>query len=243
MRSNPKGNRRGANYVTPNKFPLPAALIFDLDGVLIDSEPLHRRAKEQALAEIGIVLPESVYDQLKGRPDEAGLREILDKIGAPEKFPQLIQRKSQLYREIHHELRAVLGSVEFIRWAKQHFRIALATSSTPRNREVGFGVLGVGDLFESVVDSGRHERPKPDPQVFQVAMRDLRLNPADCWVIEDSVNGLRAAKSAGCFAIGITTTFGAAVLSSAGAGIVVESFPELRRLLEGEVSARLQFES
>ncbi len=86
--------------------------------------------------------------------------------------------------------------------------------------------------FESVVDSGRHQRPKPDPEVFQVAMSDLGLRPADCWIIEDSLNGLRAAKSAGCFAVGITTTFGATILRAAGADIVVESFPELRELLE-----------
>jgi beta-phosphoglucomutase len=223
--------------VTIEHLRLPVALIFDLDGVLVDSEPLHRRAKEQALVEIGIELPESVYDELKGRPDDIGLREIVEEKGVPEKFPQLIERKSQLYREIHHELKEVGGATEFVRWAKSHFRIALATSSTPYNREVAFGVLGVGDLFESVVDSGRHQRPKPDPEVFQVAMSDLGLRPADCWIIEDSVNGLRAAKSAGCFAVGITTTFGATILRAEGAGIVVESFPELRQLIENELSA------
>ena len=211
---------------------LPIALIFDLDGVLVDSEPLHKRAKEQALAEIGIVLPESVYDEIKGRPDEATLREILDEKNVPERFPELIRRKSQLYREIQHELQAVAGAVDFVQWAKSHFRIALATSSTPRNREVAFELLRVGDLFEAVVDSGRHQRPKPDPQVFQVAMGDLRLHPGDCWIIEDSVNGLRAAKSAGCFAVGITTTFGADILAKAGSDIVVESFPALRHFIE-----------
>jgi HAD superfamily hydrolase (TIGR01509 family) len=218
---------------------LPVALIFDLDGVLVDSEPLHRRAKEQALAEIGIAPSESEYDELKGRPDEIGLREIVEKKGVPERFPELIERKSQLYREIHHELQEVAGAADFIRWAKSHFRIALATSSTPYNREVAFGVLGVGDLFESVVDGGRHQRPKPDPEVFQVAMSDLGLHPADCWIIEDSLNGLRAAKSAGCFAVGIATTFAAPILNSAGAGIVVESFPELRGLLEDKRAAAL----
>ncbi|HEX3818696.1 MAG TPA: HAD family phosphatase [Candidatus Sulfotelmatobacter sp.] len=216
---------------------LPVALIFDLDGVLVDSEPLHRRAKEQALAEIGIVLPESVYDDLKGRPDEIGLREIVQKKGVSDSFPQLIERKSQLYREIQHDLREVAGAAVFVGWAKSHFRLALATSSTPRNREVALGVLRVGDLFESIVDSGRHQRAKPNPEVFQIAMRDLGLSPAECWIVEDSVNGLRAAKSAGCFAVGITTTFAGPILKSAGADIVVESFRELRHLIETEFAA------
>ena len=63
--------------MTAGQFPAPSALIFDMDGVLVDSEPLHKRAKEVAFRQFGIVLPESVYDSYKGRPDETMLPEIL----------------------------------------------------------------------------------------------------------------------------------------------------------------------
>ena len=219
-------------------FRLPFALIFDLDGVLVDSEPLHQRAKEQAFAEFGIVLEQSVYDEIKGRPDEVTLREILEARGVAHFLAELTERKRAFFQAIQHELQAVVGAVVFIRWAKPRFRIALATSSTSRNRDLAFGVLGVGDYFESVVDASRHRIPKPNAEVFQVAIADLRLTPEECWIIEDSVNGIRAAKAAGCVTVGITTTFGRAKLEASGADLIVDSFEELRGILEKALTTK-----
>ena len=93
-------------------------------------------------------------------------------------------------------------------------------------------ILGVADRFESLVDTARFARPKPDPEIFHVALRDLKLNSADCWIIEDSLAGVRAGKTAGCITVGITTTFDSASLSAAGADLIVKSFRELRSVLE-----------
>ena len=206
-----------------------------MDGVLIDSEPLHKRAKELAFAEYGIVLSESVYDSYKGRPDATMLPEILNARGwSAEKIQELSRRKRQIYEEIEHELQAVEGAVEFVRWAAPRYRIALATSATQRNREATFRLLGIGDLFHAVVDASGHLKPKPDPEVFLIALEKLQLKASECWIVEDSVNGLRAAKAAGCFAVAITTTFDKPVLLDAGANIVVSSFTEIQRLLKGE---------
>jgi beta-phosphoglucomutase len=92
--------------------------------------------------------------------------------------------------------------------------------------------LGIGGAFEVIVDHGRHPLPKPDPEVFLMAMRELRVGARECWIIEDSLNGIVAAKAAGCVAVGITTTFEADRLWAAGADVVVESFVELRGMLE-----------
>jgi beta-phosphoglucomutase len=211
----------------------PAGLIFDMDGVLIDSEPLHKRAKEIAFGEFGIVLPESVYDSYKGRPDATMLPEILIARGwSAEKIQDFSLRKRQIYEEIEHELKAVEGAVEFVRWAATRYKIALATSATARNREATFRLLGIGNLFDAVVDANGHKRPKPDPEVFLIAISMLQLEPSDCWIIEDSVNGLKAAKGAGCFAVAITTTFDRETLAAAGADRVIDSFAQLRVLLE-----------
>jgi HAD superfamily hydrolase (TIGR01509 family) len=204
-----------------------------MDGVLVDSEPLHKRAKELAFAEVGIVLPDSVYDSYKGRPDATMLPEILTARGFPtERIDELLRRKRQIYEGIEHDLQAVDGAVDFVRWAASRYKIALATSATARNREAVLGVLGIGDLFHAVVDASGHRRPKPDPEVFLIALEKLRLQPDQCWIVEDSVNGLRAAKAAGCFSTAITTTFDKDTLVTAGADIVVNSFSELRALLE-----------
>ena len=219
--------------MTAGSFPPPIALIFDMDGVLVDSEPLHKRAKEVAFGEIGLVLPESVYDSYKGSPDAKVIPEILSERGvSASEIADLLHRKHQIFEKIEHEMKPVAGAAEFLLWARSRFRIALATSATARNREAALRLLGIDNPFETVVDSGRPHRPKPDPQVFEIAMQDLKLEPKHCWIVEDSMNGLRAAKAAGCIAVGITTTFDPETLSSAGADIVVHSFAELRALLE-----------
>jgi beta-phosphoglucomutase len=212
---------------------LPAGLIFDMDGVLVDSEPLHKRAKELAFAEVGIVLPDSVYDSYKGRPDATMLPEIMTARGFPtERINELLRRKRQIYEGIEHDLQAVDGAVDFVRWAASRYKIALATSATARNREATLGLLGIGDLFHAVVDASGHRRPKPDPEVFLIALEKLHLQAAECWIVEDSVNGLRAAKAAGCYAVAITTTFDRGILVLAGADVVIDSFAELQRFLE-----------
>ena len=219
----------------------PTALIFDMDGVLVDSEPLHKRAKELAFEEHGIFLSEAVYDSYKGRPDATMLPEILTARGwSAERIEELSRRKREIYESIEHELKVVPGAAEFVRWAATRYKIALATSATARNREASLKLSGVGDLFETVVDASGHTRPKPDPEVFLRAIEKLGVSPRDCWIIEDSVNGLRAAKAAGCVVVAITTTFERRILEKAGADRVVESFEELRALLEGKAGRDLR---
>lgn len=210
----------------------PTALIFDMDGVLIDSEPLHKRAKELAFKEHGIVLPESVYDSYKGRPDATMLPEILTARGwSADKIAEFSRRKRRFYEGIEHELQAVPGAVDFVRWAATRYKLALATSATSRNREATLKLLGIGDHFAAVVDASGHTRPKPEPEVFLVAMQKLGVSAADCWIIEDSVNGVKSAKAAGSATVAITTTFARETLSAAGADTVVDSFTELRAIL------------
>lgn len=211
----------------------PKALIFDMDGVLVDSEPLHMRAKEMAFQEHGIVLPEAVYDSFKGRPDRTMFPEILTPRGwTEEKIEEFSRRKKKFYEEIEHELQAVPGAAGFVRWAAGQYKLALATSATARNRQATMKVMGIGNCFQAIVDASGHRRPKPDPEVFLIAMEKLGVDAADSWIIEDSINGLRAAKAAGALAVAITTTFDRRTLLNAGADFVVDAFEELQTKLE-----------
>jgi beta-phosphoglucomutase len=218
--------------VNSRTFSPPAALIFDMDGVLIDSEPLHKRAKELAFEELGITLPEAVYDSYKGRPDRTMMPEVLAARGRAADAEQVMRRKKDFYEQIEHEVQPVPGAAEFVRWASGHYRLALATSATPRNRAAALKMLGIENCFESIVDTDRFQRAKPDPEIFQVAMRDLGLEPRQCWVVEDSIAGVGAGKAAGSFTVGITTTFSREALTVAGANLIVESFAELRTVVE-----------
>ena len=202
-----------------------------MDGVLVDSEPLHKRAKELAFRDFGLQFPASTYDSYKGRPDATMFHEVLSGKSVDE-IAEVLHRKHQWFEKIEHELQPIPGAADFVRWASTRYRLALATSATPRNRAAALKSLGIADCLESIVDTARFQHPKPDPEIFLVAMRDLNLRAADCWIIEDSLAGVAAAKAADCFTVAITTTFDANSLSRAGADLIVQSFKELHSALQ-----------
>jgi beta-phosphoglucomutase-like phosphatase (HAD superfamily) len=91
-------------------------------------------------------------------------------------------------------------------------------------------------MFEVVVDSASFSQPKPSPEVFEIALERLGLASTACLVIEDAVNGIVAARAAGCFTAGLTTSFSDVSLREAGANIVVGSYSELKTLLTARES-------
>jgi HAD superfamily hydrolase (TIGR01509 family) len=209
------------------------AIIFDMDGVLIDSEPAHKLAKERAFARFGITLPEEVYEQYKGRPDVTMMSEVVPSlpqfsIGVPE----MLRLKHLEFEAVEHMARPVQGAKQFVHWAASRFRIALATSATPRNRQAALRLLGLTDSFDFLVDASGFSRPKPDPEIFHIALRGLRADPSECLVVEDSLHGVIAGKAAGCRVVAMTTSFTEDLLRSHGADHVVHGFQELRAWLD-----------
>ena len=93
-------------------------LIFDMDGVLIDSEPLHERAKREALSEAGIIVPESLFASYTGRSDRAMIYEVAAGHGLNEqRSAEILDRKHRIYESLEHTLRPVSGAIEFVHWA------------------------------------------------------------------------------------------------------------------------------
>jgi HAD superfamily hydrolase (TIGR01509 family) len=208
-------------------------IIFDMDGVLIDSEPAHKLAKKRAFARFGITVPEGVYEEYKGRPDETMIKGVVASISEANIDAQELLRLKHLEFEAVEDLAVpIQGAREFVNWAKSKFRIALATSATPRNRRAALLLLGLSDSFDFVVDASGFSHPKPDPEIFENALRGLRADSTECLVIEDSLHGVVAGKAAGCHVVAITTSFAEALLRSNGADYVVHSFQELRKLLD-----------
>ena len=211
----------------------PLALIFDMDGVLINSEPLHERSKREALAQAGIEVPEERFASYTGRSDTVMIADLAAENGLnEERSAEILKAKHVIYESLEHELEPIEGGVDFLRWAQGRFRLALATSANTRNRKATSEILGIAPLFEAAVDAADFQNPKPSPEVFQIAIERLGLSPEVCWVVEDAVNGVVAAKAAGCFAVGLTTSFSREALTNAGADLVIENFGELQRCLE-----------
>jgi beta-phosphoglucomutase len=204
-----------------------------MDGVLIDSEPAHKLAKERAFAKFGIVLPEAVYERYKGRPDETMVNEVARSIpGRKLDVDELLRIKHSEFEAIEQIAVPIEGAKALVNWAKSRFQVALATSATPRNRQAALSVLGLADTFDFVVDASGFSRPKPDPEIFLTVISGLKAVAAQCLVLEDSLNGVIAGKAAGCCVAAITTSFPKDLLLKNGADHVVGRLKELRALLE-----------
>lgn len=182
------------------------ALLFDMDGVLIDSEPLWHRAEIAAFAEAGLALTPT--DCLR----TTGLR--VDETVAYwcERFPTLAPSRNaltadileRLIRLVREEGEAKPGVAEALAFARHAgLRLALASSSPYTVIEAVTARLGLASAFEVIHSAEEEERGKPDPAVYLTTAHKLEVGPASCVAIEDSPNGLLSAKAAGmrCIAI------------------------------------------
>lgn len=208
------------------------AFIFDMDGVIIDSEPLHERASQRVFARYGIELDASVFEPFKGKTD----RDIVTYLIAEHNIQdatldELLQQKRDTYATFIDELHPVQGSISFIQHVAISFRLALTTSASRRNQELAFQKFNLYPFFETVITSNDITKPKPHPEPYLVTVDKLGLEPDDCIVIEDSTNGVKSAAAAGCTVIGITTSFNETALREAGAHVVIDTYDQLKGYL------------
>jgi HAD superfamily hydrolase (TIGR01509 family) len=180
------------------------AVVFDMDGVLIDSEPLHFQATRQLLAELGVTYTLADHQQFFGWTD-------LDMFRVLRERHQLAAEPDALARQYVGRVVALLDGgaampgVPDVPRALQRrgYRLAVASSSSTPTIEAVLRVLGLGEVFERIASGAEVGRSKPAPDVFFLAAARLALAPARCLAVEDSRNGMLAARAAGmpCVAI------------------------------------------
>jgi beta-phosphoglucomutase len=212
------------------------AIVFDFDGVIADSEPLHLRAYQQALAEEGIALTREEYFERYLGYDDVGMLEALTRdrgVPANRKYiAELVAKKGD-------KLQAMLaggevlfpGAAAFVRSAAAAVPIAIASGAL--RHEIVQIVEGarLADLFLTIVASGDTPESKPSPAPYRLAFEQLRqatgldLDPRRCVAIEDSLWGLESAAGAGLRCVGVTTSYTADQL--AGAELIVEGLNTL----------------
>ncbi|MDQ6646601.1 MAG: beta-phosphoglucomutase [Pseudomonadota bacterium] len=190
-------------------FPQPfRGLVFDLDGVLADTAPVHQAAWKRLANELELSWDEGVGEKLKGVDRAASLEIVLGAAAinyTPEQKQQLADRKNGYYRTAIETFSArdlLPGALATLKAAQAAgLKIALASAS----RSAGDLVerMGIGGFFDHVVDASTIARAKPDPEIFQRAAAALGLDTAACLGIEDAQAGVAAIKSAGMAALGI----------------------------------------
>jgi len=184
------------------------AVIFDMDGVLVDSEPLHRQHIQAFLVKLGVSEPEKLTHNFKGVGTKDTSRIIIETFDLSHSVEEMTKMSRQAYLDHLNsleELPSIPGAVAFVKnLAAAGHPLALASSASSKRIEMFLEKLGLTKYFK-VIASGDHvERSKPAPDIFLLAARKLGMDPQDCVVIEDAENGVAAAKAAGmkCIAYG-----------------------------------------
>jgi beta-phosphoglucomutase len=209
-------------------------IIFDMDGVLCDSEPFIRRAACQMFAEShNTRVQPADFHPFTGAGEDRFIGGVAEKYGVKLSLPADKNRTYQIYLQmIKGTLLPLPGAVEFIvACRKKGLRLAVASSADRVKLDGNLKQLGLpASRFDAVVSGSEVEKKKPDPGIFLLAAARMRVPPGRCLVIEDSPNGLLAGNAAGARCLGITTTFDAAALTHAGADW---TSPDLAHLPEG----------
>ncbi len=183
------------------------AVLWDLDGVLVDSTRFHYEAYRRLLTESGREIGFDEFRNLFGLRNEAILRRLLGEL-PPAEVERLAQRKEELFRElIAGKVEALPGAAELVRRLGAAGVPMAIVSSTPRaNIDLILGSLGLAGAFDVVVGAEDARRGKPHPEGFLAASKRLGVPPADCVVLEDAPEGIEGGKAAGMGCVGVATT-------------------------------------
>jgi beta-phosphoglucomutase len=207
-----------------------AALLFDLDGTLANTDPFHYCAWKELLQGFGINIDETFYKtRISGRLNPAIAQDLLPQL-SPEEQQQFIEQKEARFRELAPQLKPLQGLSEIVNWAEAHkLRQAVVTNAPPENVQHTLRALHLENHFHSVVIADDLGIGKPDPAPYQYALNQFGIVAEQAVAFEDSPSGVRSAVGAGIPTIGIASTQDPKTLYAVGAVLIVPDFsaPEL----------------
>jgi HAD superfamily hydrolase (TIGR01509 family) len=209
------------------------ALLFDLDGTLLDTDPLHAGVFQRLFAERGQVIDRAFYDdRIHGRLNA----DIFGEFFPGEDAQAMSEAKEAAFREKLGQqappmpgLPALLARADRSGWP-----VAVVTNAPRANAQAMLAAIGLSDRFDAVIIGEECRSGKPDPEPYSEAMRRLGVPAAACLAFEDSRSGIASAKAAGARVVALRSTLGDAALRAAGADHVIQDFNDtaLRDLLE-----------
>jgi beta-phosphoglucomutase len=216
----------------------PAAVLFDMDGTLVDNMRFHVQAWVSLARALGIDAagaPEERFErEFAGKRNEEILPALLGRPLPPEEVARLADQKEAHYRELYGpHLVALRGAPELLTRLRERGRgLAVATAAPSANRDFVLDGLRLRPFFSRVIGAEDVTRGKPAPDIFLATARALEVEPSGCVVFEDAINGILAARAAGMFAVGVTTLVPEQTLREAGAHWVTRDFASLPEDLE-----------
>lgn len=208
----------GSNFINSGEHELLRTIIFDFDGIIVDSEPIIMKLTQEMAAKEGWAVSEEDYYQNYLALDDRGIVEHLFSTHGRSvdhaRVEELVNWKSRVYGTIiENGLPTLPGAVDFVRHAARAYPLAIASGSARSEIEYLLGKLGLRDHFMVIASADDCERSKPDPEVYLKALAGLNtlpgfhetpLLPSECLAIEDAPGGIDAAHAAGIKCIGLT---------------------------------------
>lgn len=210
-----------------------SGVIFDMDGVLVDSEPVHIESDIETLQHYGITAAPQDLEGFTGVQDRAMYRQLSARYGIQEPVEAITAHKSRLLVEkLRGHTLQMPGLFDMLRSVEVLTSLRALASSSPRAViDVVLSELGLEKWFSVTVGGDEILRSKPDPDIFLEAASGLGLNPRECVVLEDSMHGVSAAKAAGMYVVGFASAGGGSQ-DLRIADTVISSLVEFPALLE-----------
>lgn len=210
----------------------PLAVIFDMDGLMIDSERLYIESERYMASLRGKELPDSVISKMMGHKPIESMGIFKADLGLSEPAEELLAERDVLMREkLKHDLVPMPGLFDLLHYLDGRQPLAIATGAPGPFLDLMLDGLKIRDRFGVLVCADDVKRGKPDPEIYLLAAERLGAPAARCLVLEDSSNGIRAAASAGCMTIAVPSVYTKDQDFSL-ADTVCESLHDVRALLE-----------
>ena len=185
-------------------------VLFDMDGVLVDSEAFICKAAIEMFREWGILVKAVDFQPFVGMGESRYIGGVAEKYNLQLDLAEAKTRTYQIYETITYgHLDPLPGALAFVTLCRDRgLRLALVTSADRIKMEVNLKAIGLSDeSFHSTINGLEVERKKPFPDIYVKASANLKLKPEECLVVEDAVSGIKAAKAAGCRCLAVTTSF------------------------------------
>jgi beta-phosphoglucomutase len=210
---------------TRNRYPCLRAVIFDMDGVIVDSHPAHRKAWRQFLRTFGREVSEAELDFiLDGRKRADILRHFLGELSEVE-ILDYGKRKDDFFRDSFSKVNVFRGVTELLdELSSNGIATAVATSASENRTRSTLDRLHLTKRFSVIVTEGDVIHGKPDPAVYRLACRRLGVASKHALAIEDAASGIQAAKAANLACVGVANRDRSKMLTAAGADHVLENF-------------------
>lgn len=203
------------------------AFVFDMDGVIVDTNPYHKITLRQFAEKYGYSLSEEeLIKKIYGRTNKEWIPNLFGRSMSPEEVSRYGEEKEQLFRDLYEkDIKEVAGLTGFLNEAvKLGVKMAIGTSAPRSNVDFVLKHTGIGKYFSTILDESHVIHGKPNPEIYINCAAALQFPPSQCVVFEDSLSGVAAGKAAGCHVVGITTTHTAEEL---GTKVTMKDFTAL----------------